>query len=125
MLQAAPELDDHPTIFDARVADIVHEDRVEGPRRRERGTSVENGSALTLRDVLALGVEAQCVTGDGTHYLWRGTFGVKIDTRNGTSTLLTDPDTLPDVTWFLTSLGAKQLETAAAAKRPRRAEHMA
>ena len=87
---------------------------------------MQHDSALTLRDVLAMGVEAQCVTGDGTHYFWRGTFGVKIERRGRKAILLTDPGLLPDVTWFPTSLGAKQLEDAAAAerasgaKRPRR-----
>jgi len=73
---------------------------------------VEHDSALTLRDVLAMGVEAQCVTGDGTHYFWRGTFGVKIEKRGRTVTLLTDPELLPDVTWFPTNVGSKQLEDA-------------
>ena len=78
---------------------------------------MQHDSALTLRDVLATGVEAQCVTGDGTHYFWRGTFGVKIERRGRKAILLTDPGLLPDVTWFPTSVGAKQLEAAAAAER--------
>ena len=78
---------------------------------------MEHDSALTLRDVLAMGVEAQCVTGDGTHYFWRGTFGVKIERRGRKATLLTDPDLLPDVTWFPTSVGLKQLEAAEGAER--------
>ena len=84
---------------------------------------MQHDSALTLRDVLAMGVEAQCVTGDGTHYFWRGTFGVKIERRGRKAMLLTDPGQLPDVTWFPTSVGSKQLEDAAAAERAGGAKH--
>ena len=82
---------------------------------------MQQDSALTLREVLAMGVEAQCVTRDGTRYFWRGTFGVKIEKRGRKATLLTDPASLPDVTWSLTGLGAKQLELEAAAERARAA----
>ena len=74
---------------------------------------MEHDSAFTLRDVLAMGFEAQCVTGDGTRYFWRRTFGLKVDMRSGAATLLTDPTLLPDVTWFPTGLGLKQLEASA------------
>ena len=84
---------------------------------------MQHDSALTLRDVLAMGVEAQCVTGDGTHYFWRGTFGVKIERRGRKAILLTDPGLLPDVAWFPTSVGVKQLEAAAGAKRAGGANH--
>lgn len=80
---------------------------------------MEHGSAFTLRDVLSTGFEAQCVTSDGTRYFWRRTFGVKVDKRSGRATLLTDPALLPDVNWFPTGLGLKQLE--AEAERTRRA----
>jgi len=117
-------VDDRPTIFLADFADVISEDRVAGARGPERGTSVEHDSAFTLRDVLSMGVEAQCVTRDGARYFWRRTFGVKVDMRSGKATLLTDPALLPDVTWFPTSLGLKQLEAKArahpAAPRPRR-----
>jgi len=118
-------VDDRPTISLAHFADVISEDRVAGARERERGTSVENDTAFTLRDVLSMGVEAQCVTRDGARYFWRRTFGVKIDMRSGKATLLTDPALLPDVTWFPTSVGLKQLEAAAAAERTRRAKRMA
>jgi hypothetical protein len=85
---------------------------------------VEHDSAFTLHDVLSMGVEAQCVTRDGARYFWRRTFGVKVDMRSGKATLLTDPALLPDVTWFPTSLGLKQLE-AAAAERAGRAKRTA
>jgi hypothetical protein len=84
---------------------------------------VQHDSALTLREVLAMGVEAQCVTGDGTHYFWRGTFGVRIERQGRKAMLLTDPGLLPDVTWFPTSVGLKQLEAAAAAERAGGAKH--
>ena len=74
---------------------------------------MEHDSAFTLRDVLAMGFEAQCVTGDGARYFWRRTFGLKVDMRSGEATLLTDPALLPDVTWYPTGLGLKQLEASA------------
>ena len=75
---------------------------------------MEHDPAFTLRDVLAMGFEAQCVTRDGARYFWRRTFGIKVDMRSGKATLLTDPAVLPDVTWFPTGLGWKQLEAEAA-----------
>jgi hypothetical protein len=78
---------------------------------------VEHGVSFTLRDVVAMGFEASCVALDGTRYFWRRTFGVRVDTRRGETTLLTDPASLPDIAWFPTSLGRKQLEAAERAGR--------
>ena len=72
--------------------------------------------AYTLRDVLVYGFEAQCVGTNGVRYYWHRRFGVRIDTRTGKSTLLTDPAALPDVPWFATSLGLKELKAAMAAE---------
>jgi hypothetical protein len=106
-------VDDRPTISRAYFADVISEGRVADAGGLERGTSVEHDSAFTLRDVLSMGFEAQCVTSDGARYFWRRTFGLKVDMRSGKATLLTDPALLPDVTWFPTGLGLKQLESSA------------
>jgi hypothetical protein len=106
-------VDDRPTIFRAYFADVISEGRVADAGGRERGMSVEHDSTFTLRDVLAMGFEAQCVTSDGERYFWRRTFGLKVDMRSGKATLVTDPALLPDVTWFPTGLGLKQLEASA------------
>ena len=74
---------------------------------------------FSLSDVLSKGFEACCIAPDGAHYVWRRSFGVRIDRRTGQATVLTDPTVLPDATWVATSLGARQLE-AAAPKRAKR-----
>ncbi len=74
---------------------------------------MDNERAFTLRDVVTMGFEAQCVARDGSRYFWHRHFGVRVDTRNGKATLLTDPAALPDVTWHATSTGLRELEAAA------------
>lgn len=74
---------------------------------------MDDEQTFTLRDVVTKGFEAQCVARDGHRYFWHRNFGVRVDTRNGRATLLTDPGELPDVTWHATSTGLKELEAAA------------
>lgn len=65
--------------------------------------------AYTLAEVLAGGFEAQCVDVDGCRYLWRGNRGIRFDARRGIKTLVTQPSLLPDVDWFATELGERQI----------------
>ena len=86
--------------------------------REKDGASVNGDGTYSLSDVVSQGFEATCIA-HGAHYFWHRTFGVRIDRRTHTATLLTDPTILPDANWVATSLGVKELE-AAAAKRTER-----
>ena len=68
---------------------------------------------FTLREVVTMGFEAQCVAGDGARYFWHRRFGVRVDMRSGKATLLTDPSMLPDCTWRATKTGLGELEALA------------
>jgi hypothetical protein len=74
---------------------------------------MENERTFTLRDVVTMGFEAQCIGKDGARYFWHRRFGVRVDMRTGKATLLTDPALLPDVTWHATSTGLKELKATA------------
>ena len=73
---------------------------------------MEHGLTFTLQDVVSLGFEARCVGPDGARYTWHRDVGVRVETRTGHTTLLTDPAELPDALWFPTPLGLEELETA-------------
>jgi len=74
---------------------------------------VKRERTFSLSDVLAKGLEASCIAGDGELYFWHRSFGVRIEQPTGKATLLTDPTALPEARWVATSLGAKELEGAA------------
>lgn len=69
--------------------------------------------AFTLAQVLDGGFEAHCIDVDGCRYLWHGNRGIRYDRRRGIRTLITQPSLLPDVDWFPTQLGEKELEASA------------
>jgi hypothetical protein len=93
---------------------------------RGGGTTVENERTFTVQDVVRMGFEAQCVAPDGSRYFWHGRFGVKVGLHSGEATLLTDPAVLPDVTWFATSTGLREIEARKPMRRtPDRREHLA
>jgi hypothetical protein len=70
---------------------------------------LEHDRAYTRVDVLALGFEATCHVADGIDYVWHGRFGLRVDTRSRTTTLITNPAKLPDGPWVATDLGEKEL----------------
>ncbi len=77
---------------------------------RKGDDSVDHLVAFSLRDVVRMGFEARCVGPDGSRYLWHGESGLRVETRTGYTTLVTDPTTLPDSLWFPTRLGLTELE---------------
>lgn len=66
----------------------------------------------SLADVLAKGFEARSVGPDGTRYLWCQGSGLRVDMRTHATTLVSDPAALPDVGWFATRFGLRQLAEA-------------
>jgi hypothetical protein len=74
---------------------------------------VNRERTFSLSEVVSQGFEARCVAEDGALYFWHRTFGVRIETRTGKASLLTDPRALPDARWVATSLGEKEIEAAA------------
>ena len=68
---------------------------------------------FSLSEVVSQGFEARCSAEDGALYFWHRNFGVRVEKRTGTATLLTDPSALPQARWVATSLGAKELKAAA------------
>jgi hypothetical protein len=75
---------------------------------------MKGDATFSLSDVVSKGFEASCIAKDGTLYFWHRNFGVRIEQRTGRATLQTDPTVLPDAPWIATSVGAKELEAAAA-----------
>jgi hypothetical protein len=73
---------------------------------------------FSLDEVVARGFEASCKSRGGVLYFWHGTYGVRVDTRKGLSTLLTDPSALPTSPWTATSLGLSELAAAVAGGEP-------
>lgn len=68
---------------------------------------------FSLGEVVSKGFEARCEGADGALYFWHRSFGVRIERRTSTMTLLTDPAVLPDAAWIATKLGVKELEVQA------------
>jgi hypothetical protein len=68
----------------------------------------------TLAEVIAGGFEARCIDVDGCWYLWHGNRGIRCDERRGIRTLVTQASLLPDVDWFPTELGLKEIAGASA-----------
>ena len=66
--------------------------------------------AFTLKEVVTMGFEARCVGPDGSRYLWHGDSGLRVETRTGFTTLVTDPKVLPQSLWFPTRLGLSELD---------------
>lgn len=64
-------------------------------------------------EVVSGGFEARCIARDGTLYFWHRTYGIKINRRMGTASLLTDPSVLPDEKWTPTRLGLAEIAQAA------------
>lgn len=77
--------------------------------------------SYSLGEVVAKGFEASCVGQDHAVYFWHRNYGVRIERRSGKATLLTDPKTLPDMSWMPTSLGFRELEAAASRESARAA----
>lgn len=69
-------------------------------------------TVFTMQDVVSRGFEARCVGPDGARYLWHGESGLRVESRTGRTTLLTDSAGLPDGLWFPTSLGLEELGIA-------------
>jgi len=74
---------------------------------------VKGDSTFSRSEVVSRGFEASCIAEDGALYFWHRNFGVRVEKRTGTATLLTDPSALPEARWVATSLGAKELKAAA------------
>ena len=70
-------------------------------------------TTFKLDEVVAKGFEASCEARNGILYFWHGTYGVRVDTRKGLTTLLTDPSVLPASPWTATSLGLSELAAEA------------
>jgi hypothetical protein len=83
--------------------------RTQGAKQKGDGI-VDHLVAFDLRDVVSMGFEARCVGPDGSRYLWHGESGLRVDTRTGFTSLVTDPTTLPESLWFPTRLGIAELD---------------
>jgi hypothetical protein len=83
--------------------------RTQGAKRKGDGI-LDHLVAFNLREVVSMGFEARCVGPDGSRYLWHGESGLRVDTRTGLTTLVTDPSTLPESLWFPTRLGIAELD---------------
>jgi len=63
---------------------------------------VDHDGSYTRDEVLSLGIEAICLGSDGVHFLYRGGRGLRVDPRNRTTTLITNPAKLPEGPWMAT-----------------------
>lgn len=78
---------------------------------------MEHDLTFALQDVIAMGFEARCAGPDGARYLWHQDCGLRVDSRTGATTLLTDPAELPEALWSPTTLGLEELEETEGAER--------
>jgi len=69
---------------------------------------VEQQGSYSRDDVLQLGFEAICTSGDGTTYLWHGSCGMRVDPNGGT-VLLLDGTELPESPWTPTAWGEAEI----------------
>ena len=66
----------------------------------------------TLDDVIGLGFEASCISGDGTHFLWHGTCGLRVSPDGHRTVLITDSAALPQIPWYATRWGKEEIAEA-------------
>ncbi len=78
---------------------------------------MKGNHTFNLSDVISEGFEARCLAEDGVYYFWHRNYGVRIESRTGKATLLTDSSALPDGPWLATRLGAKELAAAESLRR--------
>jgi hypothetical protein len=69
---------------------------------------VEQHGSYSRDDVLRLGFEAICTSGDGTTYLWHGSCGMRVD-QKGHTVLLLDGKELPESPWRPTAWGEAEI----------------
>ena len=67
------------------------------------------GHRYTRAEVVAGGFEARCDDLDGTHYLWHGQQGIRVDPDGNVATLITKSSGLPDGPWLPTELGRQEI----------------
>lgn len=84
-----------------------------GCNRTEGATALEQEHNYTLDDVLSRGFEARCAGVDGTRYLWHGKCGLRVDSRIGTTTMIIDPEGLPQGPWTATVWGEEEIREGA------------
>ena len=69
---------------------------------------MEQHGTYSRDDVLQLGFEAICTSGDGTTYLWHGSRGLRVDS-SGSTVLLLDSTKLPESPWQPTAWGEAEI----------------
>ncbi len=69
---------------------------------------MEQHRTYSRDDVLQLGFEAICTSGDGTTYLWHGRRGLRVD-PSGRTILLLDGAGLPESPWSPTAWGEAEI----------------
>jgi hypothetical protein len=84
--------------------------------RRRRTLQLKDGHAMphdpqvyTRTEVVERGFEARCVDVDGARYLWHGASGLRVDPRTHVTTLIMNPEKLPEGPWTATELGEEEL----------------
>ena len=78
-------------------------------KQAKGAAALEQQHTYTLNDVLGLGFEARCAAVDGTRYLWHGKCGLRVDSRSGTTTMIMDPEGLPQGPWTATLWGQEEI----------------
>jgi hypothetical protein len=76
---------------------------------QREATELEGARTYTRDDVPALGLEAICHASDGVDYVWHGGCGLRVDTQDHTTTLVTNPANVPEGPWVATELGEEEI----------------
>lgn len=77
---------------------------------------MSQNSSFTKGEVISGGFEARCAGDDGALYIWHQGYGLRVDDRRHATTLLLDPDVLPEGPWVPTLFGLQELDAAAAVR---------
>ncbi len=76
---------------------------------QREGIELEHDRTYAREEVLTLGFEAICHASDGVDYVWHGGCGLRVDPRDRTTTLITNPANVPEGPWVATKLGEEEI----------------